>query len=115
MKRLWAHIPWEALVWTGGLIYLGCIDPRATHHLTLCPFRLLGLDFCPGCGLGLSISYLLHGDLAGSWSAHPLGFFALPVLTARIIGLTKKFMINMSTLNRKKVHNDQHYADPSGA
>ena len=115
MKNRWAQIPWEALAWTVGLVYLGCIDPQASHHLALCPSKILGFDHCPGCGLGLSISYLLHGDLANSWSSHPLGFFALPILAWRIIGLAKKFIIDMLTLKRKKVLNDEHYADPSRA
>ncbi len=115
MKNKWAQIPWEALAWIGGLVYLGIIDPHASYHLTLCPFNLLGFDHCPGCGLGLSISYLLHGDLVRSWSAHPLGLFALPILVWRIFSLIRQFYIIPLTLKGKKVLNDQHYADPSRA
>ena len=115
MKNKLIQIPWEALVWTIGLVYLGSIDPQTSHHLILCPFKLLGFDHCPGCGLGLSISYLLHGDLSESWSSHPLGFFALPILVWRIISLIKQSYIVPLTLKGKKALNDQHNADPSRA
>jgi len=115
MKSKLSYIPWEAIVWICGLVYLGCIDPQATHHLTLCPLKLLGFDHCPGCGLGLSISYLLHGDLVDSWNAHPLGLFALPVLVWRIFDLIRHFLVTILTLKRKKVLHDQCYANPSRA
>jgi hypothetical protein len=28
---------------------------------------------CPGCGMTTSWSAVVHGDLAGAWTAHPLG------------------------------------------
>jgi hypothetical protein len=40
-----------------------------------CPFRsLTGLP-CPFCGITTSTILMLHGDLAGSFRAHPLGPF----------------------------------------
>jgi hypothetical protein len=115
MKIKWSQIPWEAVIWTCGLVYLACIDPRVTHHLTICPLRLLGFEHCPGCGLGLSISYLLHGDLAGSWNTHPLGIFALPVLVWRIFSLIRHFVRYTLIPKHRKVSYDQCYADSSRA
>jgi len=114
MKIKLSHIPWEAIVWICGLVYLACIDPHTTHHLTICPLKLLGFDHCPGCGLGLSISYLLHGDLVDSWNAHPLGLFALPVLFWRIFSLIRHFFMTTLIIKRRKVIYDQCYADSSG-
>lgn len=47
----------------------------------------MGFQFCPGCGLGHSISYLFHGQVQDSLNAHPLGILALPVISFRIFKL----------------------------
>jgi hypothetical protein len=87
----------EAFIWIGGLTYLALINPYAGGHLPLCVFDLAGIDFCPGCGLGMSISLLFHGDFAASFSAHPLGIAAVLILVSRITSLLFR---NFSKLNR---------------
>ena len=77
----------EVLIWTAGLFFLVFINNPAESHFTICPLTNLGFDFCPGCGLGNSISYLFRGDITSSFNSHPLGFFALIVLLTRIIHL----------------------------
>jgi hypothetical protein len=89
IRRFSRHLNLELIVWMTGLIYLAIINPAGEKHLSFCVFRLLGVDFCPGCGLGRSISFLLHGDLSASWQAHPLGVFALVILVLRIVVLIK--------------------------
>ncbi len=79
-------IPLEAIIWTLALIALALYRPTETH-ITLCPLANLGFDFCPGCGLGRSISFLFHGDIKLSYEAHPLGIFAVIVLSFRIVKL----------------------------
>ena len=87
--RLISQIPLEALMWAGALIYLFFIDPYKTQHYSLCLFNNLGIDFCPGCGIGRSISMLYHGDIIHSLNMHPLGVFALMILLLRIYKLIK--------------------------
>ncbi len=77
----------EALIWIVGLFFLAFINTPADVHFTACPLANLGLDFCPGCGLGNSISYIFHGDLISSFNSHPLGLFAIIMLITRIIHL----------------------------
>ncbi len=79
----------EALIWMAAIIFLALTVPTETTHFTICPFSAMGIDFCPGCGLGRSVSYVLHGEITNSLSVHPLGIFALIVLTTRIISLIK--------------------------
>lgn len=79
----------EISCWLGALLYLALIDPAASDHFQLCVFKWLGFSFCPGCGLGHSVSWLLHGNLVMSWQEHPLGIFALLVLIHRIYILLK--------------------------
>jgi len=79
------YLKFEALFWIAGLVYLAVIDPYASNHLSFCPLHNLGFDFCPGCGLGRSISFILHGDIGGSLAVHPLGIPALGILGHRIV------------------------------
>jgi len=88
----------EALFWIAALIFLAFIEPAESTHFTLCPFSAMGIDFCPGCGLGRSVSYILHGDIATSLMLHPLGIFALIILTTRVISLIK---INWSNYGKR--------------
>lgn len=88
-KKLWSLVGFEASVWILGLSYLILIHTPGETHLTICPLSNLGFEFCPGCGLGNSISYIFHGDFSSSINSHPLGIFALIVLTLRIITIIK--------------------------
>jgi len=81
------RIDLEALFWIAGLIYLAGIKPGAKQHLNFCMVKRMGIKHCPGCGLGRSISFLLHGDLPNSFKAHPLGIFATFIIVARITNL----------------------------
>jgi hypothetical protein len=74
----------EAWIWIAALLFLGCLNPSGDPHFSVCLFKNLGIGFCPGCGIGHSISYLLHGELQQSIHTHPLGIIALPILMHRI-------------------------------
>jgi hypothetical protein len=82
------RVPAEAYIWIVALLTLFVLEPSSAHY-TICPFHHLGFTFCPGCGLGRSISYAFAGDLYRSFESHPLGLFALIVLVLRIIKLIK--------------------------
>ena len=88
-----SRVPLEAAIWFTGLVMLAMLDPHGHSHFTICPLANAGLDFCPGCGLGKSITLLLHGMPVASFKAHPLGFFAVAVLIHRIYSLTKTTLI----------------------
>ena len=89
LKEVWSLIGFEALVWISGLAYLGLIHSPGGTHFTICPLSNLGFEFCPGCGLGNSISYIFKGDFIASVHSHPLGIFALLIITLRIITIIK--------------------------
>lgn len=80
----------EAWIWVIALLVLACINPHSENLVSFCPLHYFGFEFCPGCGLGKSISHLLHGDPVTSFKTHPLGIFAFIILLTRIITLTKK-------------------------
>jgi len=88
-RKFWSLIGFEALVWILGLAYLLFIHIPGETHFTICPLANLGFEFCPGCGLGNSISYIFKGDFIASIHSHPLGIFALLIITFRIITIIK--------------------------
>jgi len=80
----------ELIFWITALILLG-ISNAHEHHFTLCPLANLGFtDWCPGCGLGRSISHILHGEFTDSFSEHWFGFPALTIILFRMYTLIKK-------------------------
>ncbi len=91
----------ELVFWLTALILLALMPPGIDPHYSLCVFKLLGLNFCPGCGLGHSISYLFHGDVQTSLAMHPLGIFAVPIIVYRVYKLLQLHLFN------KKLNN--HY------
>ena len=84
----------EAIIWIAGLLVLAINNPVSNHHFSICPIKNLGLSFCPGCGLGESISHLFRFQLIESFSAHPLGIFAFVILMHRIFFLFRKSYLN---------------------
>jgi hypothetical protein len=89
IKAIISKIPLELIFWIGAMIGILWIDPYGPRHFTLCPLDNLGLEWCPGCGLGRAMSLLSKGDIQASWSMHPLAMFAFAVIAYRIIELIK--------------------------
>jgi len=77
----------ELTVWILALVLLACMPPTTDAHYSFCLFKFMGIKYCPGCGLGHSISYFFHGNLKESFTAHPLGLFAVIVILGRIYNL----------------------------
>lgn len=100
LKEISRKISLEAVLWMIALLYLLFINPYATQEFTLCPFHNLGIEYCPGCGLGRSISFLYHGDFIHSLKTHPLGIAAFILILLRIIQLTRQTIKNFQSQKR---------------
>ena len=78
----------EALLWLAGLVSVAVADPHAEGLLSICPFDALGswvgLSFCPGCGLGHAVGFLVRGHFVESLTAHPLAIPAVLTLTLHV-------------------------------
>ncbi len=77
----------ELLFWITSLILLAIMPPAIDAHYSLCIFKLIGINICPGCGIGHSISWFFHGNIQASLLSHPLGIFAVIVIQYRIYKL----------------------------
>ena len=88
----------EAYIWIVALMALALVNP-GEGHLTVCPIANVGFDWCPGCGLGRSISMIFRGELLHSFEMHPLGIPTLLVLSYRIASL---FMLTIKNLQENE-------------
>jgi hypothetical protein len=100
LKNIITKINFEALLWSFALLYLLFINPYEVQEFTFCPFHNMGIEYCPGCGLGRSISFLYHGDLTDSFQTHPLGIAAFVLILLRIIKLAKQTINNFQQPKR---------------
>lgn len=89
MRFIHKHIEW--FVFTTGLVLLALMSPQNTGT-SFCFFDLAGIEFCPGEGLGHSISHTFRGDIASAFSAHFAGPFAVIILIGRILYLWKNIL-----------------------
>ncbi|WP_131538208.1 DUF2752 domain-containing protein [Pedobacter nototheniae] len=92
--------PLELSFWIIALVLLATANSHE-HHFTLCPLANLGFEqWCPGCGLGRSISQIFHGEFSQSFKQHWFGFPALLIIFYRIYTLIKnKKQFKISPLN----------------
>lgn len=82
------HFEWIVLL--AGLLLLGLMNPYVDNGTSLCLLDAVGFPFCPGEGLGHSISFTFRGDFSAAWEAHPFGPAAVVILGYRISYLWKK-------------------------
>ncbi|MEX0770302.1 MAG: DUF2752 domain-containing protein [Balneolaceae bacterium] len=90
-KILYKHLEWTILL--GGMILLAWMDPYANNGFSLCLLDAFNI-YCPGDGLGHSISFIFRGLWLEAWQSHPAGFLAVIVITWRIYHLTFKRFLN---------------------
>lgn len=89
-KKIFRYFDLEAIIWITALIILAFSPINSSCHYSLCPLHNLGFSWCPGCGLGRSITLLFHGEFSKSWSMHPLGIPAVLIIVFRIINIYRR-------------------------
>lgn len=91
----------ELLIWLTSLIFLFfSYRTNSSEHFTICPLSLSGIKYCPGCGLGRSVSAILNGNIQQSFYYHYLGIPALIIILFRIKSLIT-FKANLRKNNLK--------------
>lgn len=94
MKKIRPHIEWVAFI--TGLVLMATMDPLSTGS-SLCFFEFIGIDFCPGEGLGHSIAWLFRGEFNNAVNANLFGIPAVLILSLRILQIWKDLYINKTT------------------
>ena len=79
----------ELLFWIAALVALAFSNPAQASQYSLCPLKLMGITWCPGCGIGHAIAWLFRGDIKNSFHAHWLGLPALLIIAYRIYTLSR--------------------------
>jgi hypothetical protein len=92
--RLIMYLPLELIAWISAILFLA-FTASGSAHSSLCPLDNLGLEWCPGCGLGRSIRSLLHGEFSLSLEHHWFGIPAFIILFYRVVQLFKIFLLNL--------------------
>ena len=94
VKKIKSHIEWLAFLF--GLILMGTLDPTV-QGTSLCLLDFIGIDFCPGDGLGHSIAWLFRGEWSNSIKANLFGPLAVVILSLRILHIWKDLLNNKTT------------------
>jgi hypothetical protein len=100
VKKLKRHLEW--FVFSLGLILLAVMSPD-NAGTSLCLFDWVGIDFCPGEGLGHSISYTFRGNINAALESHLAGPAAVIILILRIVFIWKN-MITTKLTEKKEKH-----------
>ena len=95
------HLEW--FVFSAGLILLAVMSPE-NAGTSLCFFETIGISFCPGEGLGHSISYTFRGNFSSAFQAHLAGPAAVIILTGRIIYIWQNLYQESKLTTNKEQH-----------
>lgn len=70
------------------------MNPYADNGFSWCLFEIIGLNLCPGEGLGHSIAFLFRGDYQNAIEANLAGPLAVLVIVSRVLFLLRKLLTN---------------------
>lgn len=104
IKNIWRSGKPEGCFWLVAIALLATSNPDACGHFSLCMFKHMGFDFCPGCGLGHAIALLFRGRIADSWAMHPMAIPAVALLLHRSYQLL--WPKTLRTSARESVHSN---------
>ncbi|WP_440999026.1 DUF2752 domain-containing protein [Fodinibius sp. SL11] len=88
----------ELAAFSVGLLLLALMDPDTASGPGLCLLENLNFPYCPGDGLGHSVSYIFRGEFNNALEANILGPFALIVLSGRIL-----YLFSQNHFNHNKI------------
>lgn len=80
-KHFFLHFEWIALATL--LIFAAMLNPYSSG-VNLCFFNFIGIDFCPGEGIGRSMAHVFRGNFSESFQLHPAGIPGVFILSIRI-------------------------------
>jgi hypothetical protein len=96
LKTFLLTFPLEGFIWIAAILGLAFLNVDGVHF-SICPFHNLGIEFCPGCGLGRSIHYFINFEFTKSFNIHPFGGVALTILLYRVFYLMRENINSVKT------------------
>ena len=75
---------------------MATLDPTI-QGTSFCFFDFIGIEFCPGEGLGHSIAWLFRGEFQNALDANLFGPLAVVILSFRVLQIWKDLVINKTT------------------
>ena len=80
----------EIIFWISGMVLIFFMNTES-NQATLCVFRFIGFNHCPGCGIGHSIHHALHFQFWQSYQSHWMGLPSVVIIFFRIhqLGILK--------------------------
>lgn len=101
MKNAITHLfknYFEITAFSIGLLLLALMDPYTSTGPGWCLLENVGFQYCPGDGLGHSISFFFRGEFDSALKANILGPFSVIVLSGRIL-----YLVYQNWLNHNKI------------
>ena len=92
----------EQSCWFIGLLFLFFLNPTSSDS-SICIFKLVGFNFCPGCGIGHSIHYTLHLNFLNAYREHILG---IPLTLLLVWQILKPILKTKNTFYGPAITND---------
>ena len=94
LKKYWPLFlsNFELFVWVIAVIILFFLPEKPGQ--SLCIFKAIGFNSCPGCGIGTSMHHALHLKFTQSFFDHTFGIFGVLIIFMRIIKLISFKKIN---------------------
>lgn len=83
----------EQIIWLLALGFLFFMDVEGSSA-SLCVFKGIGFNSCPGCGIGHAIHYALHLNFSQSFNEHILG---IPATLGILYSILKPFISTKTT------------------
>jgi hypothetical protein len=71
---------------------------------SFCLFDLVGIEFCPGEGLGHSIAWIFRGEFKNAIEANLFGPLAVIVLSSRIVQIWREILIKKTNTQIGKIN-----------
>jgi len=81
--KKWLSQHLELIFWVSAICLLFFMDTSASQP-SLCIYRLVGFDSCPGCGLGHAMYHAMHLNFMQSIDEHKFGIPAVFIISLRI-------------------------------
>ena len=86
-EHFFLHFEWLALF--SILVAAALLNPYSTG-VDLCFFNFVGIEFCPGEGIGRSMAHVFRGNLTESFEMHPAGIPGVLIISTRVGSLLKE-------------------------